>query len=85
MTLGSGSDAFGLETKATKRGDDWVLNGRKLWITNGAEAEVFVIFATVDPSLGYKGFTAFIVERSFPGFAVGPRLRGGRSLVQHGD
>jgi alkylation response protein AidB-like acyl-CoA dehydrogenase len=69
----SGSDAFGLETKATKRGDDWVLNGRKLWITNGAEAEVFVIFATVDPSLGYKGITAFIVEKSFPGFAVGKK------------
>ncbi len=69
----SGSDAFGLETRATKRGDDWVLNGRKLWITNGAEAEVFVIFATVDPALGYKGITAFIVERSFPGFAVGKK------------
>jgi alkylation response protein AidB-like acyl-CoA dehydrogenase len=51
----SGSDAFGLETKATKRGDDWVLNGRKLWITNGAEAEVFVIFATVDPIAGLQG------------------------------
>jgi alkylation response protein AidB-like acyl-CoA dehydrogenase len=69
----SGSDAFGLETKATKRGDDWVLNGRKLWITNGAEAEVFIIFATVDPALGYKGITAFIVEKSFPGFAVGKK------------
>jgi alkylation response protein AidB-like acyl-CoA dehydrogenase len=69
----SGSDAFGLETRATKRGDDWVLNGRKLWITNGAEAEVFVIFATVDPALGYKGITAFLVEKSFPGFAVGKK------------
>ncbi len=70
---GSGSDAFGLETRATRRGDEWVLNGRKLWITNGAEAEVFIVFATVDPALGYKGITAFIVERSFPGFAVGKK------------
>jgi alkylation response protein AidB-like acyl-CoA dehydrogenase len=70
---GSGSDAFSLTTRATRRDGDWVLAGRKLWITNGAEAEVFVIFATVDPSLGYKGITAFVVERDFPGFAVGKK------------
>ena len=70
---GSGSDAFSLATRATRQDGDWVLTGRKLWITNGAEAEVFVIFATVDPSLGYKGITAFVVERDFPGFAVGKK------------
>ena len=69
----SGSDAFGLTTRATKRGDDWVLTGQKLWITNGAEAEVFIIFATVDPAAGYKGITAFIVEKKFPGFKVGKK------------
>jgi alkylation response protein AidB-like acyl-CoA dehydrogenase len=69
----SGSDAFGMTTRATKRGDHWVLNGRKMWITNGAEAGVFLVFATADPSAGYKGVTAFIVERGFPGFAVGKK------------
>jgi alkylation response protein AidB-like acyl-CoA dehydrogenase len=70
---GSGSDAFGLAARAEKRGDRWVLNGQKLWITNGAEAGVFVIFANANPSAGYKGITAFIVERDFPGFAVGKK------------
>jgi alkylation response protein AidB-like acyl-CoA dehydrogenase len=70
---GSGSDAFGLATRAEKKGDGWVLDGRKLWITNGAEAEIFVIFANADPSAGYKGITAFIVERGTPGFAVGKK------------
>ena len=70
---GSGSDAFGLATRAEKKGDGWVLNGRKLWITNGAEAEIFVVFANADPSAGYKGITAFIVERGTPGFAVGKK------------
>jgi alkylation response protein AidB-like acyl-CoA dehydrogenase len=70
---GSGSDAFALATRAEQRGDEWVLNGRKMWITNGAEAEVFVIFATVNPQAGYKGITAFVVERGFPGFAVGKK------------
>ncbi len=70
---GSGSDAFGLATRAVHQGDAWVLDGRKLWITNGAEAEIFVVFATVDPSAGYKGITAFIVERDFPGFRVGKK------------
>jgi alkylation response protein AidB-like acyl-CoA dehydrogenase len=70
---GSGSDAFGLAARAEKKGDGWVLNGQKLWITNGAEAGVFVIFANANPSAGYKGITAFIVERDFPGFAVGKK------------
>jgi len=70
---GSGSDAFGLSARAEKNGDRWILNGRKLWITNGAEAGVFVIFANANPSAGYKGITAFIVERDFPGFAVGKK------------
>ncbi len=70
---GSGSDAFGLATRAEKSGDGWVLDGRKLWITNGAEAEIYVIFANADPSAGYRGITAFIVERGFPGFSVGKK------------
>jgi len=70
---GSGSDAFGLATRAELDGDTWVLNGRKLWITNGAEAGVYVVFANVNPAAGYKGITAFIVERDFPGFAVGKK------------
>ena len=70
---GSGSDAFGLTTRAEQRGDKWILNGHKLWITNGAEAGVFVVFATVNPAAGYKGITAFIVERGFAGFSVGKK------------
>jgi len=70
---GSGSDAFALACRADSDGDDWVLNGQKLWITNGAEAGVFLVFATVDPQKGYKGITAFLVERSDPGFSVGKR------------
>jgi alkylation response protein AidB-like acyl-CoA dehydrogenase len=70
---GAGSDAFGLETRATRRGDTWILDGRKLWITNGAEAGLFIVFANVDFSKGYKGITAFAVERDFPGFAVGKK------------
>ena len=70
---GSGSDAFALQTKAELRGSDYVLNGRKLWITNGKEAGLFVLFATVDPSAGYRGITAFLVERDFPGFSVGKK------------
>ncbi len=69
----SGSDAFGLRTKAEKKGADWVLTGRKLWITNGAEAEIYVIFANTDFSKGYKGITAFVVERGFKGFTVGKK------------
>ncbi len=70
---GSGSDAFGLATKATKQGDTWILDGRKLWITNGAEAHLFLVFANADPSRGYKGITAFAVERGFKGFSVGKK------------
>jgi len=70
---GSGSDAFALQTKAELRGSDFVLNGRKLWITNSKEAGLFILFATVDASKGYKGITAFLVEKNFPGFAVGKK------------
>jgi alkylation response protein AidB-like acyl-CoA dehydrogenase len=68
---GSGSDAFGLATRAEQTGDEWMLTGRKMWITNGAEAEIYVVFANANPSAGYKGITAFLVERSFSGFSVG--------------
>jgi len=68
---GSGSDAFALQTRAELEGNAYVLNGRKLWITNAKEAGLFVLFATVDPSAGYKGITAFLVEKEFPGFMVG--------------
>ncbi len=70
---GSGSDAFALLTRATERDGGWVLNGRKMWITNGNEAEVFIVFATVNPAAGYRGITAFLVERGFPGFSVGKK------------
>jgi len=69
----SGSDAFALTTRASDAGDHYVLNGRKLWITNGNEADVFIIFANVNPDAGYRGITAFIVERGFPGFTVGKK------------
>src|SRR5216117_2823184 len=69
----SGSDAFGLQTRATRQGNAWILEGRKLWITNGAEAGVFVIFANTDFTKGYKGITAFAVERGFMGFSVGKK------------
>jgi alkylation response protein AidB-like acyl-CoA dehydrogenase len=70
---GSGSDAFALQTKAELKGSDFVLNGRKLWITNGKEAGLFILFATVDASKGYKGITAFLIEKDFPGFTVGKK------------
>ncbi len=70
---GSGSDAFALATRAERRGNTWELTGRKFWITNGAEAGIFIVFGNADPSKGYKGITAFIVERDFPGFAVGKK------------
>jgi short/branched chain acyl-CoA dehydrogenase len=70
---GSGSDAFALALKAEDRGDQWVLNGQKLWITNAAEAGVFIVFANASPDAGYKGITAFLVERDFPGFKVGKK------------
>jgi butyryl-CoA dehydrogenase/short/branched chain acyl-CoA dehydrogenase len=70
---GSGSDAFAMQTRAQLKGDEYILNGRKLWITNGKEAGLFILFATVDPSAGYKGITAFIIEKDFPGFSVGKK------------
>lgn len=70
---GSGSDAFALKLRAEDRGDFYSLNGHKLWITNAAEAEVFIVFANINYDLGYKGITAFLVEKSFPGFKVGKK------------
>ncbi|HEY7513656.1 MAG TPA: acyl-CoA dehydrogenase family protein, partial [Vicinamibacteria bacterium] len=70
---GSGSDAFALACRAVDKGDHYELTGRKLWITNAAEAELFVVMATLDPAQGYKGITTFLVERSFPGFTVGKK------------
>jgi alkylation response protein AidB-like acyl-CoA dehydrogenase len=70
---GSGSDAFALSCRARQDGDDWILEGQKLWITNGNEAEIFLVFATVDPDAGYKGITAFVVEKSMDGFSVGKK------------
>lgn len=70
---GSGSDAFALATRAEDKGDHFLLNGRKLWITNANEADIFVVFANANLSAGYKGITAFIVERGFPGFTVGKK------------
>jgi len=70
---GSGSDAFALTTRAREDGDGFVLNGRKLWITNGNEADVFIVFATINPEAGYRGITAFVVERGMAGFTVGKK------------
>ena len=70
---GSGSDAFALTTRAARSADGFVLNGRKLWITNGNEADLFIVFATIDPEAGYRGITAFLVERGSPGFTVGKK------------
>jgi alkylation response protein AidB-like acyl-CoA dehydrogenase len=70
---GSGSDAFALTSRAREDGDGYVLNGRKLWITNGNEADLFIVFATVNPEAGYRGITAFLVERGFAGFTVGKK------------
>jgi butyryl-CoA dehydrogenase/short/branched chain acyl-CoA dehydrogenase len=69
----SGSDAFALKTRAERRGDRWLLRGRKLWITNANESSLFIVFANADPSQGYRGITAFLVERGFPGFSVGKK------------
>ena len=69
----AGSDAFALATRARPEGDHFILNGRKLWITNAKEAGLFIVFATVDPALGYKGITAFLIERDTPGFSVGKK------------
>src|SRR6202522_3737580 len=70
---GSGSDAFAMQTRAQIKGTDYVINGRKLWITNSKEAGLFVLFATIDPTAGYKGITAFLSEKDFPGFSVGKK------------
>jgi len=70
---GSGSDAFALQTRATADGDDFVLNGRKLWITNAAEAGIFLVMANANPDAGYRGITSFVVERGMPGFSVGKK------------
>jgi len=69
----SGSDAFALQTRAVKRGDSYALNGQKLWITNAKEAGLFIVFATLDPAAGYKGITAFVVEKGAPGFSLGKK------------
>ena len=70
---GSGSDAFALSCRATRDGNDWVLTGQKLWVTNGHEASTFIVFATVDPDAGHKGITAFMVDRDSDGFSVGKK------------
>src|SRR5213083_2597399 len=70
---GSGSDAFALATRAPEQGDGFAITGRKLWITNGNEAGIFIVFANVKPEAGYRGITAFVVERGFEGFSVGKK------------
>jgi alkylation response protein AidB-like acyl-CoA dehydrogenase len=70
---GSGSDAFALTTRAREAGDAFILSGRKLWITNGNEADIFLVFATINPEAGYRGITAFVVERGMAGFTVGKK------------
>jgi alkylation response protein AidB-like acyl-CoA dehydrogenase len=70
---GSGSDAFAMTTRAAEHDGDWAITGRKLWITNGNEANLFIVFANVNPAEGYRGITAFLVERGFPGFTVGKK------------
>ena len=69
----SGSDAFALQTRAEKKDDQYILNGQKLWVSNALEADLFLVFATVDPAAGYKGIHAFMVEKSFPGFSLGKK------------
>ena len=70
---GAGSDAFALTTRAREDGDAFVVSGRKLWITNGNEADIFIVFATVNPEAGYRGITAFMVDRGMAGFSVGKK------------
>jgi alkylation response protein AidB-like acyl-CoA dehydrogenase len=70
---GSGSDAFAMASRAVEQGDDWVITGRKLWITNANEADVFIVFANVNPQAGYRGITALLVERGSPGFTIGKK------------
>jgi butyryl-CoA dehydrogenase/short/branched chain acyl-CoA dehydrogenase len=70
---GSGSDAFAMQTKAVDKGDHYLINGHKLWITNGLEAQIFILFANANPEAGYRGITAFIIEKGFPGFSIGKK------------
>jgi len=70
---GSGSDAFAMQTRAVDKGDHYLINGQKLWITNGIEADIFVLFANANPEAGYRGITAFLIEKGFPGFSVGKK------------
>lgn len=70
---GSGSDAFALSARAVRTGDEWTLSGRKLWITNANEAGLFIVFANANPEAGYRGITAFLVEKGTPGFTVGKK------------
>src|SRR5258705_4485309 len=70
---GSGSDAFAMATRASERDGDWAITGRKLWITNSNEADLFIVFANANPEAGYRGITAFVVERGFAGFSVGKK------------
>jgi len=70
---GSGSDAFAMQTRAVDKGDHYLINGQKLWITNGIEADIFVLFANASPEAGYRGITAFLIEKGFPGFSVGKK------------
>lgn len=70
---GAGSDAFALAARGVEKGDEYVLNGRKLWISNGNEADLFIVFANINPEAGYRGITSFLVERGFPGFTVGKK------------
>jgi butyryl-CoA dehydrogenase/short/branched chain acyl-CoA dehydrogenase len=69
----SGSDAFAMQTRAELKGNEYLINGRKLFITNAKEARIFVLFANIDPAAGYRGITAFIIEKDFPGFTVGKK------------
>src|SRR5882724_2733107 len=70
---GSGSDAFAMQTRAVEKGDHYLINGQKLWITNGIEADIFVLFANANPEAGYRGITAFVIEKGFSGFSVGKK------------
>jgi alkylation response protein AidB-like acyl-CoA dehydrogenase len=70
---GSGSDAFALTTRAAEKGESFAITGRKLWITNGNEADIFIVFATINPEAGYRGITAFVVERGMSGFTIGKK------------
>jgi alkylation response protein AidB-like acyl-CoA dehydrogenase len=87
---GSGSDAFALQTRAVRDGDAYRISGTKMWITNGADAGLYLLFATVDPSAGYKGITAFLIERDTPGFSVGKKedklgIRASSTVALHLD